>query len=358
MNRMVRCKNSVAPPSSFAYALTSKSGCLKMTLQIGSVSLESPVILAPMSGVSDLPFRKLVRRFGVGLVVSEMIASQAMIHATRKTFRLARADADEQPFAIQLAGCEPKIMAEAARLALDLGATILDINMGCPVKKIVKGEAGAALMRDEDRAAAITAAVVHAADTTPVTVKMRLGWDDSQRNAASLARRVAGEGAVAITVHGRTRSQFYGGTADWRAIAEVCQSVSVPVIANGDIACGPDARTALDQSGAAGVMIGRATYGRPWLPAQIAAFLNTGQEPAAPGLEARRALMHEHFEAMLVHYGIHGGVRIARKHLSWASHGLPGSADFRFRVNRLTEPAAVRELIDQLYAPLLAQEAA
>lgn len=329
-----------------------------MTLRIGSVNLASPVILAPMSGVSDLPFRKLVRRFGVGLVVSEMIASQAMIHATRKTFRLARADADEQPFAIQLAGCEPKIMAEAARLALDLGATILDINMGCPVKKIVKGEAGAALMRDEDRAAAIVAAVVKAAGATPVTVKMRLGWDDANRNAPSLARKVVGEGAVAVTVHGRTRSQFYGGQADWRSISEVSQSVSVPVIVNGDITGGPDARAALEQSGAAGVMVGRATYGRPWLPARIAAYLATGHEPAEPDLAARQALMHEHFDAMLVHYGEHGGLRIARKHLSWASHGLPGSADFRFKVNRLTEPQAVRDLIDGLFAPLRSQEAA
>lgn len=329
-----------------------------MTLRIGSVALETPVILAPMSGVTDLPFRRLVRRFGVGLVVSEMIASQAMIRATRKTFRLAQAAADEHPYAMQLAGCEPEVMAEAARLALDLGAAILDINMGCPVKKIVKGEAGAALMRDEDRAARVVAAVVAAAGPTPVTVKMRLGWDDASRNAPSLARRVVGEGAAAVTVHGRTRSQFYGGTADWRAIAEVSQAVEVPVIANGDIASGLDARTALEQSGAAGVMIGRASYGKPWLPARIAAFLARGEEGGEPGLADRKALMHEHFDAMLTHYGARGGLRVARKHLCWASHGLPGSAEFRFTVNRLDEPEAVRALIDALFDALEAREAA
>ncbi|MCW8952622.1 MAG: tRNA dihydrouridine synthase DusB, partial [Rhodospirillales bacterium] len=245
-----------------------------MALRIGSVVLNSPVVLAPMSGVTDMPFRRLVKSFGVGLVVSEMIASQAMIRANRKTMKIASPCADEYPMSVQLAGCEPEIMAEAARLNVDRGASIIDINMGCPVKKVIKGDAGAALMRDERLAGRIIEAVVKSVDL-PVTVKMRLGWDDSSRNAATIARIAQDAGAQAVTVHGRTRAQFYKGQADWEAIMAVKDAVKIPVIGNGDVASPQDALKLLEKSGADGVMVGRATYGQPWLLMQIERYLET-----------------------------------------------------------------------------------
>ncbi len=328
-----------------------------MSLLIGPVRLDNPVILAPMSGVSDMPFRRLVKRHGAGLVVSEMIASQAMIRANEKTLKMSTNCEDEHPIAVQLAGCEPEAMAEAARMNEDRGAAIIDINMGCPVKKVTKGDAGAALMKDEALAGRIVEAVVKTVKL-PVTVKMRLGWDDSNRNAVSLARIAEGCGAVALTVHGRTRSQFYKGQADWRAIGEVKQAVSVPVIGNGDVTSYEKARKLLDQSGADGVMIGRGCYGRPWFPGLVAKYLETGQVPDEPKLEDQYAVVVEHYKMMLEHYGERGGVRIARKHLGWYSKGLPGSAEFRSEINTLDDPLQVLSLIDAFYLPLCEKDAA
>lgn len=303
--------------------------------------LSDPVLLAPMAGITDAPFRQMVGRFGAGLVVSEMIASREMVTARAATRAKASVGAAAVPEAVQIAGCEAHWMAEAARIVADQGAPIVDINMGCPAKKVTSGWSGSALMRAPDHALRLIEAVV-AAVNVPVTLKMRLGWDASSLNAPEIARRAEAAGIAMVTVHGRTRAQFYKGQADWPAIAAVVEAVSIPVVANGDIVDAASARAALAASGAAAVMIGRGAQGAPWRPAEIAAALAGRPAPAVPTGEALADLVLDHYDAILAFYGAELGSRIARKHLSWYLTERPGGRALRAAVIAEPEAAKVR----------------
>jgi len=311
-------------------------------LAVGRLALRNRVFLAPMSGVTDAAFRALAWRYGAGLVFSEMVASEALAdgHPEMETKALA---ADFRPHAVQLAGREPYWMGEAARIAVGKGAELIDINMGCPAKRVTTGQAGSALMREPELAVKLVEAVIAAVEV-PVTVKMRLGWDASSLNAPQLAREVEAAGAAMVTVHGRTRCQFYEGSADWEAVAAVRDAIRVPLVVNGDIACEADAREALRASGADAVMVGRGAYGAPWLPGEIAGVGVAPQDIL--GLAA------EHYEAILSLYGTISGIRQARKHLGWYLDRAGASAGCARRraILTSTDPAAVLAMLEA-YVP-------
>ena len=323
---------------------------IRDSLNIGDVALSPVVALAPLAGITDLPFRQLVGRFGAGWVVSEMVASQEMIQAKPGVREKAELGYDQANTAVQIAGRDAYWMSEAAKLIEANGARLIDINMGCPAKKVTNGYSGSALLKDLDHALTLIEAVVEAVNI-PVTLKTRLGWDDNLLNAPTLAERAENAGIKLITIHGRTRCQFYKGSADWAAIANVRKAVSIPVVANGDIVDAKTAQTALDQSGADGVMIGRGAQGRPWLLAQVAAELSGQTPPETPNVEQIIDLVSEHYEAMLSFYGIELGTRVSRKHLGWYMDNANPTAELRRSVLTEKDPAKVLALLPDALTP-------
>lgn len=328
-----------------------------MGIRIGPLKTANPVFLAPMSGVTDEPFRRLAHELGAGLVVSEMVASCELVRNRRDMVLKTRGAGQVWPHVVQLAGREAVWMAEGARIARSLGADIIDINMGCPAKQVTNGASGSALMRDPGHALTLIEATVAAVDC-PVTLKMRLGWDDSSRNARDLAVRAEQAGIAMLTVHGRTRCQFYRGEVDWHAVAEVKEAVSVPVIVNGDVTSAGQAATALAHSKADGVMIGRGACGRPWFPGGIARFIGTGEEPCARDVREQWSIFARHYQDMLVHYGHDRGVRCARKHIGWylerAAEQNPEMAEediraVRGRICRMTNATQVLQAMEAFY---------
>lgn len=323
-----------------------------MNIIIGSLKLKGNLLSAPMAGITDVPFRRLLKRNGASLVFSEMISSQSIFNRSRKTIQRSVISNEEQPIAIQLLGYDPKTMEVGAKFAEDVGASIIDINMGCPFKKIVNNNAGAALMKDKIRACQILEHVVKSV-SVPVTLKMRTGWDINSKNAVELAQEAEKIGIKMITVHGRTRCQLYRGFADWNDIKRVKNAVKIPVIGNGDIKTVYQAKSFLDTFGVDGIMVGRGILGRPWFLKQIISYLSGDKNIVDPSLYEQRKILLEHFDDMLVYYGSDLGIKIARKHICWYSKNLPSSAKFRTLINTTASIQKVKQLIYNFYEKVI-----
>jgi tRNA-dihydrouridine synthase B len=317
-------------------------------MRIGPYQLENNLIVAPMAGVTDRPFRQLCRKLGAGLAVSEMISSNSALRGTRKTVRRLDFQGEPGPITVQILGADPKAMAEAARVNVDLGAQIIDINMGCPAKKVCKVSAGSALLRDEYLVSAILEAVVAAVEV-PVTLKIRTGWDRDSKNGATIARIAQESGVQSLAVHGRTRACGFSGEAEYETIRNIKQSVDIPIVANGDIDSAQKAKRVLDFTGADGIMIGRAAQGRPWIFREIAHFLETGEELPSPDRGWVKQLLLEHVAGLYDFYGEYMGVRVARKHIAWYSKTHPGGAPFRKTINNTDSAEKQLQLIEQFF---------
>ena len=317
-------------------------------MRIGPYKLRNNLIVAPMAGVTDRPFRQLCKRMGAGMAVSEMVASNSLLYGSEKTRRRANHEGETGPVSVQIVGADPGMLARAARHNVDHGAQIIDINMGCPAKKICNVMAGSALLQNEKLVAEILEAVVGAV-AVPVTLKIRTGWDKTSRNAVRIAQIAEAAGIQALAIHGRTRACAYTGEAEYDTIATVKASVSIPIIANGDITTPEKARFILQHTGADALMIGRAAQGRPWLFREIEHFLNTGEHLPAPETAEIRQVLAGHIEELYNFYGKHTGLRVARKHISWYTKGLAGSAQFRYRMNQLESPAGQMAAVDDFF---------
>ena len=318
-------------------------------MQFVGFTLRNNLFVAPMAGVTDRPFRQLCKKMGAGLAVSEMVTSNSLLYGSAKTQRRANHDGEVEPISVQIAGADPKMMADAARHNVDRGAQIIDINMGCPAKKICNVMAGSALMQDEKLVGEILDAVVTAVPETPVTLKFRTGWNMVNRNAPTIARIAENAGVRAIAIHGRTRCQQYTGEAEYETIAHVKTLVNIPVIANGDITTPEKARHVLAVTGADAVMVGRAAQGRPWLFREIEHFLATGTHLPPPRVAEIHEILMAHLEDLYAFYGVESGVRIARKHISWYTKGLAGSAAFRHRMNQLPTVELQRQAVNEFF---------
>ncbi|HUP93563.1 MAG TPA: tRNA dihydrouridine synthase DusB [Burkholderiales bacterium] len=320
-------------------------------MQIGPHKLKNNLIVAPMAGVTDRPFRQLCKRMGAGMAVSEMVASNSLLWGSEKTRRRANHEGEVDPISVQIAGADPRMLAEAAKYNVDEGAQIIDINMGCPAKKVCNVMAGSALLKDEPLVVRILEAVVSAV-RVPVTLKIRTGWDRNNRNALAVARIAEASGVQALAIHGRTRACGFSGDAEFDTIAEVKSQVGIPVIANGDIGTPERVKEVLERTGADAVMIGRAAQGRPWMFREISHFLETGETLAPPEVEEIHRVLVAHLEELYEFYGEHTGVRVARKHISWYTKGLAGSAAFRHAMNQLQTRAEQLAAVHEFFAEL------